>query len=167
MKKLLFIALATGMVASSHAMVNFELDNPFQTVTAPESGSISLLFTGSVTFQSSGWTITSLVVEHPALASYSDPLSINIRPEFSAAYGGVNYSGPIFEVVVTSTSLGDYFYNNTFGSIFSEAFLYATDGVNTITDSEFFGVKVEAVPEPATFAVLGLGAAALVRKRRK
>jgi hypothetical protein len=44
---------------------------------------------------------------------------------------------------------------------------YSSGGTNDVTFYDDFMVNTNAVPEPASFAVLGLGAVALMRRRRK
>jgi len=44
---------------------------------------------------------------------------------------------------------------------------YSTGGTNDVTWYDDFVVNVNPVPEPASFAVLGLGAFALLRRRKK
>lgn len=44
--------------------------------------------------------------------------------------------------------------------------LVSDDNFNSTVGTQFFAMKVAPVPEPATFAALGLGAAALLRRRR-
>jgi len=41
------------------------------------------------------------------------------------------------------------------------------DNTDAFFDTQFYGLSVNAVPEPATMAVLGLAAAAVVRRRRR
>ncbi len=47
------------------------------------------------------------------------------------------------------------------------AFGYTTGGTNDVTWFDDFVVNTNPVPEPASFAVLGLGAFALLRRRKK
>ena len=47
------------------------------------------------------------------------------------------------------------------------AFGYTTGGTNDVTWYDDFVVNTNPVPEPASFAVLGLGAFALLRRRKK
>ena len=74
----------------------------------------------------------------------------------------------LFEITVQSTDdLGLYFLNSSSDglSALSEFIVYASDGSVTAADNEMFGVEV--VPEPASMIALGVGIAALARKRRK
>ena len=48
-----------------------------------------------------------------------------------------------------------------------EFYVDATKGNVTGRDSELYSVDIQAVPEPASMAALMVGAAALVRKRKK
>jgi hypothetical protein len=78
-------------------------------------------------------------------------------------YTSVNTSqivaaGNNFTVDVLFSSLGGY----NFGDLDAVAFVF-----DTPASGDFALTSIEAVPEPATLAVLGLGAAALMRRRKK
>jgi hypothetical protein len=152
----------------ANAQVNFNLTNPHQTVAVPNAGSVNVVFTGTVDV-TSGWDVTGANVTLPSLINSAPFLGGSFDPAFIAYVGGVtpglDYSGNIFRITVTSTTpLGLYGFQSTTANPVQST-VTATNGTSTFVDNEAYSVNV--VPEPATLAALGLGVAALVRRRRK
>lgn len=166
MRKLFCLPLLAAAAISS-AAINFEFDNSEAFVTAPESGSITYTFTGTVTVDP-GFTVSGASLINPYMANSTTGLTAMFANDLLnwILNPTSTYTGALLTVMIDSTSpAGEYGYalNSTSPSTLT---ISATDGVNTYGDSEAYVVNVEAVPEPATMAVLGLGAAALVRRRR-
>lgn len=164
-----FCALVAG-AASAHAGLNLNLNNPYQTVAAPSSGSISVVFTGTVDILLPTFDATQADLEFPS--DGSNFLTGAFDPAFVAYLGanlpGVDYTGNLFSITVTSTTANGFYWLNN-GSLgfspLSEFIVHAGNGVQTARDNEFYGVTV--VPEPASMAILGLGASALIRRRKR
>lgn len=171
MKKLGFAFVALGFVASAHATLNLNLDTQYQTVVRPNAGSVFVTFTGTVDVLLPSFDVSQAFLEFPGnnaavfLSSAFDPAFIAYLVANSP---GVDYTGTLFEVEVTSTtSLDSYWLNNSGSGLspLSELIMSATDGQITASDNEFFGVTV--VPEPTTLVAVGISAVALLRRRRK
>jgi hypothetical protein len=172
MKKLALAFVILGSVASAHAALNLNIDIAYQAVARPGVGSIFVTFTGTVDVLLPTFDVTTSFLEFPGLNPGGPFLSAAFDSGFLAySFGnspGLDYTGALFQVEVTSTSaLGSYWLNNSGNGLsnLSELMVTATDGQNPATDNEFFGVTV--VPEPATFVALGLGGLVLLRRRRK
>lgn len=168
MKKFALLALL-GVCGAAQAAINFNLDIPDQVIVQPGS-TTTVVFTGTVDV-TSGWDAFGASMDFPYLISSTTGLSVAFTSSFTSymasAAPGVDYAGSIFEATVNPTDpVGLYGY--AFNSINpSEIVVSGSNGVSTFNDSEAYSVEVVAVPEPATLAVLGLGAAALIRRRRK
>ncbi|MFY9233732.1 MAG: PEP-CTERM sorting domain-containing protein [Fimbriimonadaceae bacterium] len=165
------LALAAAFAASAISMagINVNIDSQYQTVVRPGSGSISVMFTGTVDVLLPTFDVNGALLEFPSdgtnfLSGSFDAAFIT----YLSAGAGVDYTGALFEITVQSTDdLGLYFLNSSSDglSALSEFIVYASDGSVTAADNEMFGVEV--VPEPASMVALGVGIAALARKRRK
>lgn len=165
-----FLSAAGALVSSiAAASLNLNIAVPYQTAVRPASGSIFVVFTGTVDILLPTFDVTAATLEFPEDSS-SNVLTGSFDPAFISYIGasspGVDYTGNLFSIEVTSTSpLGFYWLNGNGLSALSELLVTASDGTRTATDNEFHGVTV--VPEPATFAALAIGFAALIRRRRK
>jgi hypothetical protein len=169
MRKLALALVVLGSVVSAHAALNLNIDVAYQTVVRPGTGSIFVTFTGTVDVLLPTFDVSSAIIEWPG-SSANDFLPGTFDAAFvTYATGnnpGVDYTGNLFKVEVTSsTPLGFYWLNTSPDGLsnLSEFLVRATDGTNTATDNEFFGVTV--VPEPATFVAVGIGALVLLRRR--
>jgi len=167
MKKLSLLAAAFGMIASAQAGFNLNIDSQYQTAVLPSSGSITVTFTGTVDVLLPNFDITGASLEFPYANSsdfLNDAFDSNFLTYISGSSPGVDYSGALFTVTVTSTTPQGFYYLDSSGGL-AELVVSGSNGTVSGSDNEFFGVNV--VPEPATMAVLGLGAMALVHRRRK
>lgn len=169
----LVLSVAAVGAASSFGALNLDLNENYKSTLLPNTGSVDIMFSGKVDILLPGYDIIDGFLEFPRLTPTTGAfLSVTFVPAFltyaNAANPGVDYNGDIFFVTVLSTdATGEYFYNNASATDFAELSLTASNGTFSSTDIEMFGVDVNAVPEPATMAVLGLGAAALLRRKRK
>ncbi len=173
MKKSLAVLALAVVAALSQAAINLNIDNPDQSVNLPTSGTVTLTFTGTITCSSDWKPDGNSFAAYPALQNSSTNLATTA---FDGAYltyigtanYGDDYSGNLFTVTVASTDAPGY-YGFLVNS--NDAAYMSVEGVHTsgnkFNDSESFSVTVNAVPEPASMGVLGLGVAALLRRRRK
>lgn len=168
MKKLVCLAVLGGLSTFSFGFINVNLNNPYQTASVPGAGSIFLTFTGTVDILNPLYDASNAILESP-----SDGTNF-LTMAFDAAFityvngsnAGIDYTGNIFTAEVTSTTpQGNYWLGTGGLSGLAELTVTATGPSLDASDNELYGVTV--VPEPATLAALGVGAAALIRRRRK
>jgi hypothetical protein len=170
MKKWAILA-ALAVPGAALAGVNLNFDVPYETVVRPNSGSVDVVFTGTIDVLLPEFDVTGLFVEFPSMDNVTF-LATNFHPDLTAYFladlPGVDYSGNLLTVTVQSTdALGFYYLNNSGSgtSPLAEFIVTASDDSDFASDNEFYGLNV--VPEPATCAALGLGVLALARRRKK
>lgn len=100
-----------------------------------------------LTFRSNDLPLTLTTEVYDAESAYS-----------SVSTSQIVAAGNNFTVDVLFSSLGGY----NFGDLDAVAFVF-----DTPVAGDFSLTSIEAVPEPASLAALGLGAAALMRRRKK
>lgn len=166
MKKSLLL-LTIGCASVSNAALNFNLDALDPVVIAQGS---SYTFTGTIQL-SAGWDVTGATLEHPGNGvTFLTPVFAPSFLNYVLLNTSAPYSGDLFTISTTNaTAPGLYDLNNSsFGMTdLSEMIVTASKaGRRDAKDNEIYAVEVEAVPEPATMAALGLGVAAAVRRRR-
>lgn len=168
MKKLVGLIALGGLSSVSFGFMNLNLNNPYQSANVPGSGSIFVTFSGTVDILNPFYDVSGATIE-----GASDGTNF-LNMAFDAAFlsyvlgnnPGLDYTGDIFTAEVTSTTpLGNYWLGPGGLSGLAEFTAIATGPSLDAVDNELFGVTV--VPEPATLAALGIGAAALIRRRRK
>lgn len=168
MKKVLFSLGACAFASFSLASVNLNLDQEYWTVN--QGGSVTI--TGTITL-TPGWDVNGYGLEFPS--NGTDFLPSDVDPAFLAYMSSntnAGYSGPLFTVSAgVAATLGLYDFNTGLltGSDRSEFGVYALRASDNAqaADYENYGVTVEAVPEPASIAALGVGVVALLRRRRR
>ena len=151
MSKILVTLAAFAAAASASAVLDLQFTAPADKtlVLAPgASGVISGSVTGVIGDVSSTGLLTNLSPANFTVAFTSE------FQDYLDANTSADYSGSILNVTALNTA--------TPGMYFGAAAV--TDG-GPLADREIFAVQV--TPEPSAFAALGLGAAALLRRRRK
>lgn len=169
MKRIFGLAGLALLAVAANASINFNITNQDQTIVKPTSGFVLATFSGTVT-TSGGWAPSSIAVEWPGNGSTSltfDSFDATFVAYLSAAVPNSNYSGDLFSIQVASTDADGLYDLNSFGSSpFAEATLYAMKNGVEAGDNEYYSITVESVPEPVSMGILGLGALALIRRRR-
>lgn len=153
------LGLAVAALAAS-ADPTISLSTPDVTIVRPTSGSVTYDFVGTVA-ATAGSAFTGFGESYPSLLNSTTML--DVAPGTVDYSGTSTYTGVLFTVTVASTTeLGYYGYVSE-SNIRST--YYAFDDVGA--SSTPYSITVQAVPEPATLAALGLGASAFLRRRKK
>ena len=151
-RHLLALALAGVLATSAHAVLNFNLT--VNSGTVPSTGG-TVTLVGSLTGLTTDAALADVTFTTPA------GTTLTLDPAFVAYLGGNtlgDYStGNIAEIVVPS--------GYTAGAYAGQVAV-SDSSIPGFTDSEAYVVQVQAVPEPAAFASLGVGLIALARRRK-
>lgn len=169
------VAIASlAVVASAHAF-SYSL-TPLTTVTQ-STGLFSINGTIAIgageTFN--GWNRVDFAFT-PSASQAFNGVTENIDPAFAAWTGTGTYSGGIWDFSTTDSTNFGYSGGMPVGLYnFNPASIDSMPGIDVgYTDAsglghtvrQNFAVEVVAAPEPASMAVLGLGALTLIRRRR-
>ncbi len=144
----------------AHAAPTLTLLTPNVTIARPTSGSVTYDFLGTVTSTANpiqysnagGYVMHSAAFDGLPVEPYSD------------VEGTTVYTGRLFSVTVYADStLG--LYDRHFEA--PHAIFFVSDGPDFAEARYSVNVVPQAVPEPASLAAFGLGATAVLRRRRK
>lgn len=171
MKKHVALLALAACSTAAQASINLNIWPQYLTVTRPTSGTSTAVFSGTLQVIVPTYDVTSAVVEVPFTSTNNAVIPV-LDPGFSAYVAGnspgLGYSGALFSIAVTPSTPLELFWLNSGTSglmVLSEVIVSASDSSNNVAnDNEAFGLNV--VPEPATLAAIGLGCAALLRRRR-
>lgn len=173
--KALGMVFVLSLPLTSQALtISVFLDNPAPVLTAPTSGSMDYMFTGTIQITgapSSG----SIGIEAPYLAtSNSDYLTVQFAPSLQTQAAGLlttpnsTYTGDLFKITIDSTTpIGEF--NHSVGTTTAPViavYASAPDGSSAYAAASY-GATVSAVPEPATLAFLVAGIGGFVASRRR
>lgn len=167
------MAILGGLAVNSFALFDLVVLDPDKVVTLPNSGSITLTWAGSITC-SDNWVIfgsPQMTLMHQLNSNVALPFPV-IAPSLttfltSNGYGD-DYSGDLFSVTINAGQApGYYAYFLNSNDAARITAIGQDSNFGGFSDSEAVSAQLNPVPEPATFVALGLGAAALLRRRRR
>ena len=189
LKKTLIIGLAFGTMAAAQAVTIATHDDPALNASTP-------VFSTTASAVSASWMGTGLTLEVPVASLVFNDVKMEMasvnRVGNTLGPGAVKFytsdaNNPIFQVNFTSASVFEPFgVGGSFiaqqdvsfsgsavdGMLFDNeqfAFSFANPviGQNGNTYTASFTSSADVVPEPASMLILGLGAAALAKRKRK
>ncbi|MBN8691336.1 MAG: PEP-CTERM sorting domain-containing protein [Armatimonadetes bacterium] len=162
------------MCVAANANGILTINDPHKTVTAGSSQSI--LFTGTLSI-TQDWNSLSLWYPHAYLqGGYGSRIDAgNVHSDFLTWLGtigshqaGATYSGGLFYMDMDA---GDPMgmYDHTFASLTAPCNVYIDFNSNqsNYVRSNVTAISINAVPEPGTYAALGLGLVGVIASRRK
>lgn len=164
--KLPLILLTATLGSLSSAAINLNLDRYLW----ENNGYLPITVTGTITLQS-GWDLFS--VQGDAPSNGTDYLSASFAPElmeYLALDTSAPYSGPILVTYISkNVTPGLYDLGDAIGGPMAELSFGAKNSARSLTayENEFYAVQINAVPEPASMATLGLATVALIRRRKR
>ncbi len=166
-RHLLTLAFAGALAAHASAILNFNLTVNELSTTA----GTNVVFSGTVTGVTGDLTLAASSVGSAFKSTGGTGISGNFTTDFLNYLNQnttANYSGTIFEAIVPSgLAAGTYDTN----AALTNGAQVVVGGTNqhgdSVQDNEFYAVDVQAVPEPASMAALGLGAFGLLRRRKR
>lgn len=160
------------LAASSHALFDLVVFEPDKVVTVPTSGTVTITWSGTITTSDNfvlfgNPVMTGLYLED-SLIGLPFPVLDPAMDDFTDTNGyGDDYSGNLFSITIGPDTLPGYY--GYFRDSSDVAYMYAQGQDNNFggfRDTEMVSVLVQPVPEPASIVLLGVGAAALLRRRR-
>jgi len=164
-------ALGLAFTPGARADINLTLDQTDWTITAPVSGTSTLVISGEITL-TDDWTCTEIWT----LVPFNQDLSKSIVPtQDPAAWNWLantpttsNFVGPIFDYPITPTSVGLYNRSYYFNQL-PELYVYgqAPGSSVMVPSSQPFEIDVQPAPEPASLVALAGLAAVTIRRRRR
>lgn len=167
MKKpiLIFVAAAGAPWASA---LTLTLENPIVTATAPSTGVATFALRGTValspgeTFSGGGGANAFDGMGH------SVSITQNFAPISVALNSARTFTGDLGFIEVESTDPTGFYNVDATGFQGPYIAFEAITPQNTlVTSYATYGVQVQAVPEPASLAALGLGTLGLLRRRSR
>lgn len=167
-------SLSTLAAVTAQAQVTLVLDNPNQTIAAPGTGSITVNFTGTVSF-AAGYSSSNggtLFVAYNASSSNYVLTQFNSL-DLNLANNGGSVSGLLFTATVSSTTSPDYYGYQAFtlNPAYYSANATNDGGATNSTAFSNFSVTVTpaVTPEPGSAALLvgmGVTGAGFLARRR-